>query len=304
MALIIIISFCTPVINSTPGPFSIQIWSISPDPADVDETVTFKAAILSGVVSETLYKWTFGDGYSVQGYGKKTVYHSYDSDGTYTVKVEGWYNGQYDSDTDYITVINPELVVWTNGPWEANVGESIDFIGYATGGTLPYVEWKWHFINDDSSDEFWMYGQSFSKKFWVEDHYTVTLTVTDSDNNEDFDIEDLTIGEPPNYNIDIEVNVWPEKVPINWPVKLTTTVTYLDGNIECVGAVITRGIYLPNGEKQRLPDLYPQTLNLLNNKYKHTQWYTTFMNGDHLYQACVYAELDSDCGQDAFIVKG
>ena len=145
-----------------------------------------------------------------QGYGMKTVYHSYDTDGTYFVKFEGWYNGQYDYDTDYITVNIPELEVWTDGPWTGEIGETIYFHVYASRGTPPYTGWEWYFEdNDDPGENFYKTGQNVYHTFYDEATYTVTLTVTDSDSETDYSTSTCTIEAPDWYNIDIEVNVWP-----------------------------------------------------------------------------------------------
>ena len=85
---------------------------------------------------------------------------------------------------------------------------------------------------------------------------------------------------------------------------MTTTVTYLDGKIDCVGGYVDRCIILPNGERERLEPLNVPVLDLENNRYRNRDTYETFMEGDHMYLACVFADLDDDCDSDGFEVIG
>jgi len=84
---------------------------------------------------------------------------------------------------EYIDEANDvPLEVETGGPYEGYIGEDIDFMGGATGGSPPY-NWDWDFGDGNHFS-----GQSSSLEFIEATHtytaariYTVTLTVIDAD---------------------------------------------------------------------------------------------------------------------------
>jgi len=61
-----------------------------------------------------------------------------------------------------------------DGPYSANVGETISFTGSATGGQSPYT-WYWTFGDGATSTL-----QNPTHNYWTPGYYPVTLTVTDS----------------------------------------------------------------------------------------------------------------------------
>jgi len=83
------------------------------------------------------------------------------------------------------------LIADADGPYEADVGEPIQFQGDATGGDPPY-SYEWDFGNGDTSDEedpIYTYDEAGV--------YDVTLTVTDNAAATDDDATTATINEIP-----------------------------------------------------------------------------------------------------------
>jgi len=70
-----------------------------------------------------------------------------------------------------------DLEADANGPYIGLVNQSVEFIGYASGGYTPY-SWRWDFGDNNISTE-----QNPKNTYTKTGNYTVTLTVTDSEGN-------------------------------------------------------------------------------------------------------------------------
>jgi hypothetical protein len=66
--------------------------------------------------------------------------------------------------------------VYTHGPYQASLGESIEFTGSAENGTEPY-EYYWDFGDGNYSEE-----QNPTHTYDIAGNFTVTLNVTDNEN--------------------------------------------------------------------------------------------------------------------------
>lgn len=79
----------------------------------------------------------------------------------------------YYDDISLLPVGN-ELICGAGGPYTGEVGEDIEFSGFASGGTPPYT-WEWDFGDGETSDE-----QNPTHAYDEAGVFNVTLTVTDS----------------------------------------------------------------------------------------------------------------------------
>ena len=89
--------------------------------------------------------------------------------------------------------IKQSLTCDANGPYEGNIMEDIEFDGTATGGIPPY-EYFWNYGDGNTSS-----GDPHPTHNYANaGNYTVTLTVTDSENNTANDTTWAWINTPPN----------------------------------------------------------------------------------------------------------
>ncbi len=119
--------------------------------------------------------------------------------------------GTWEELTDYnlnhnwniVAIVNgtQPLKANANGPYSGMVAEDIQFTGSASGGTPPYASWKWEFGDSAESTE-----QNPKHKYSADGTYTVNLTVTDSDNNENKVSTTATVENPPPEEAEIKIN--------------------------------------------------------------------------------------------------
>ncbi|MDH3646052.1 MAG: PKD domain-containing protein [Gammaproteobacteria bacterium] len=123
------------------------------------------------------YAWDFGDGSSGSG---QNPTHSYSSAGTFSVTLTVTDNDGLTGSASTAATISPQPVAPTadpNGPYAAQVGESITFDG--SGSVDPdgnIVSYDWNFGDGGTGT-----GVSPSHAYSAEGTFTVTLTVTDND---------------------------------------------------------------------------------------------------------------------------
>ena len=142
-------------------------------------TVNF-AGSASGGTEPYSYSWDFGDGASSS---EQIPSHTYSQAGDYTVTltVTDRENNQ-DDDSLIINasaVIAPLAASFIASPTSGEVPLTVNFTGNATGGVLPY-SYSWDFGDGTYSSE-----QNSMHTYSEAGDYTVTLTVTDSEDNQD-----------------------------------------------------------------------------------------------------------------------
>ena len=78
-----------------------------------------------------------------------------------------------------------------NGPYDAIIGENIQFNGSVTGGKPPYKDYLWDFGDGDLA-----FAQNSEHSYTEAGEYTVIFWVTDDNGNWDNDTTTVTISEP------------------------------------------------------------------------------------------------------------
>jgi hypothetical protein len=146
--------------NGETLPFEYDVWN------KITVNVNFDIDWMEILINDVLlaeHEWTAG----VQGlYDGTLCLASVDlfADGSTTV---------YYDDMSWLPA-GEELTCGAGGPYTGEVGEDIDFQGFATGGTEPYT-WAWDFGDGNTSDV-----QNPTHAYEAAGVYNVTLTVTDA----------------------------------------------------------------------------------------------------------------------------
>lgn len=136
------------------------------------------------------YTWEFGDG--SKGYGEITT-HVYSHPGTYIVTLTVLSSAyEIDSDSTYAYIYSHNLlpVADADGPYSANVGQTINFDGcnsYDPDGYITSYSW-------DFGDGYHGTGPTPTHAYSSAGTYVVTLTVTDNDGAMDSDSTYAYIG--------------------------------------------------------------------------------------------------------------
>ena len=166
------------------------------EPTDVED-IKFDASLSNdpdGNIEN--YTWDFGDGTIKYG---KVVYHRYEDNGQYTVKLSVKDNkGATDSVSKQIIVKNdPPKAMFTHFPDKPKIGEEVQFnssLSSDEDGNI--VSWQWDFGDGNTSTE-----QNPTHVYLEEGTYNVTLTVTDDDGDTHTTIGKVEV-------IKEEVNIW------------------------------------------------------------------------------------------------
>lgn len=138
------------------------------------------------------FNWNFGDG---QTSTQANPSHTYNNAGNYTVTLTVTDNeGATDSDSAAVEVSNPANTspnaVIANGPFSADVGESISFSSAGSNDPDGAISsYAWSFGDGASST-----SSNPSHSYASAGNYTVTLTVTDNQGASDVVSENVTIS--------------------------------------------------------------------------------------------------------------
>jgi PKD repeat protein len=177
------------------------------------------------------YVWDFGDGASQQARsGESTVAHTYNSAGTYQVRLTVTDDGGL-SDTATHTIVieapipNQPPVARINGPSSAMAGETVIFDSSGShdpDGTID--SYVWDFGDGGSAARARSGDSTVAHTYNSAGTYRVTLTVTDNDGASNTATHPIVISE-------VIVNQPPRAV-INGPTKgLVTLMLTFDGSI-------------------------------------------------------------------------
>lgn len=138
-------------------------------------SVQFEGSATGGELPYT-WLWDFGDGVGTST--EQNPEYTYAEAGEYIVTLTVTDdNSLFDSDSTeaYINEDTGELYPDAHGPYFAVISEEIQFTGSVAGGAPPHT-WSWNFGDMFTSDE-----QNPVHSYSASGEYTVTLTVTDSD---------------------------------------------------------------------------------------------------------------------------
>lgn len=178
------------------SPFNVII-NASLTSGYVPLAVDFTSSV-SGGTSPYSYSWDFGDGNTSS---EQNPSHTYINAGEYTVilTVTDSTTNQA-SDSLIITAIesaSPLSISASASPTSGQVPLSVSFTASVSGGTSPY-SYSWNFGDGSTSSQ-----QNPSHTYNNAGQYTVTLTVTDSNNSQASDSLTITGTSNPTYNLAI-----------------------------------------------------------------------------------------------------
>ena len=167
--------------------------SASPENATLGETVTFDAGDSTDDGTITEYRWDFdGDGEVDRTTTEATTRSSYDSTGEYdaTVTVVDA-GGNEDSATATVTVADETApTASANVPDRVTVGQTFTADGSESTDDGEIASYEWDFGDGATAS-----GESVTHAYDENGTYEVTLTVTDSADNEDTDTATVTVVE-------------------------------------------------------------------------------------------------------------
>jgi parallel beta-helix repeat protein len=149
--------------------------SASPTSGVFPLDVSFTGSAAAGAVPYS-YTWNYGDGSSTSS--AQDPSHTYNSTGTFQVRLTALdSNGSVARAYLNISVrAPPPLTSYPAiSPTTPSVGQTVSFMGAATGGREPYVAWAWRFGDGASAST-----RNASHSYSAPGNYTVTLNVTDS----------------------------------------------------------------------------------------------------------------------------
>jgi PKD repeat protein len=172
------------------------------------------------------YNWEFGDGESTQSSRDGNAIHIYTTPGIYTATLTVVdYGGGLSTDTAEVTVYDiDELVVNIDATSNIAQGDSITFKSIVSGGKTPY-SYFWNFDDGVVST----YKQP-THVYEISGTYTVTLTVTDANNEEVTKTKTITVipsGDTSEVEITdvkagllISANIETGDLPVDWEIRL------------------------------------------------------------------------------------
>jgi PKD repeat protein len=175
------------VTQPAPNQPPVAAFTYSPTSPQVGQAVHFDASSShdpdGSIVS---YSWNFGDGHTATGV---SVTHSYSHAGSYTVRLTVRDDdGRSNTKQQSIIVTNAILPLHADagGPYVGYVGQSIDFDGSASTGSISKYLW-------DFGDGYSAQGKLASHVYSSPGKYDVTLTVIGLNSQQASDTTQVTI---------------------------------------------------------------------------------------------------------------
>ncbi len=145
----------------------------SPATPEADQPVTFTATQLGGV-GNISFTWNFGDNSSSTG---NPTTHTFTASGSFLVCVTATDAVGVSTPSNQTLIVAASLSVsFTFGPPSPHAGDNITFFGSASGGIQPY-NYFWSFGDSTTGS-----GETASHTYQSDGSHTVTLTVTDGNN--------------------------------------------------------------------------------------------------------------------------
>ncbi len=175
----------------------------SPIDIDVGQTVQFTddSSDPDGTIKS--WSWNFDDGTTSS---EQDPTHSYSSEGKYTVKLTVEDNdGLSDSDTKEIFVGNqaPEAS-FDISSLNPDVNQDVQFTDQSNDPDGSIKSWSWDFGDGSTSSE-----QNPTHSYSSKGSYTIKLTVTDNEGDDDSTSKEIYVGEKPNeWDFESDPSEW------------------------------------------------------------------------------------------------
>jgi len=179
----------TPPVNSPPTAGFIYDPMVN---ITTDTNITFTDTSTDTDGNISFWTWTFGDGATST---EQNPEHTYDEDNTtYTVTLTvDDDDGATNMTTKDVTVGTPPVPPTAGFIYDPMVNITTDtnitFTDNSTAGNSAIENWTWDFGDGNYS-----YDQNATHKYAVNDTYTVTLTITDANDETDVATEDIIVG--------------------------------------------------------------------------------------------------------------
>ena len=181
----------------------------------------------------------------------------------------------------YDPVVTGDPIANPGGPYEALIGEEVTFDGSGSIDEDPgtIVAYDWGFGDGNVGT-----GEMPIHTYFVADSYTVTLTVTDDDDNVNSAQTTATISDPELLNLDIN------KFSVTKSTRVGKDVT-IKLSVENNGTVLGQAIATVVGEQDG-DEIYNRSLNVFDDIGKGTttfrfQSYTAEASGDIVWTATI-----------------
>ncbi|MCP4216618.1 MAG: PKD domain-containing protein [bacterium] len=185
----------TQIVDVSNGEDPVASLSINPTSGNINDTITFNATASTdpdGTIAN--YAWVYGDGATATGTDAITT-HQYTDPGTYTVRLTVTDNDNNEgTDIGTIVIGNGEAppASFTINPTSGNINDTISFDASNStdpDGTIATYDWAFGDGATYSGTD-----ATATHEYTATGNYTVSLTVTDNDNNEGTDTEAIVIG--------------------------------------------------------------------------------------------------------------
>src|SRR6266540_461551 len=179
-------------VSGAPPPLTAS-FAYSPSSIQARQPVTFTASA-GGGTSPFTFSWSFGEGSAGTG---SPVTHTYSSAGSYTTALtvkDSSIPQQTATSQKAVSATSPPppiSAIFTVSPSSADVGQSISFTAFASGGAPPY-SYSWSY-GDGSAGT----GLQVTHTYNSDGNYQVTLTVADSLGNTGTGVSPVVIGTAP-----------------------------------------------------------------------------------------------------------
>jgi PKD repeat protein len=210
------------LVNNKQNSTIVEIVSISPNPAEIHELITFIGKVSNVENESVVLTWDFGDFSEFRG---ENVTHYYSAEGTYNVKLTAVINNSTYTDNATVKILLSNSSVDIGGPYLGKIWEPIWFMDYnnvdlsvdrfsilSTSITSDFVSYKWNF-GDGSIG----YGERVSHTYTEVGIYTVKLIATDKNGDTSTDSTIVTISK-------LTISIHPFNPVVNDEVKFNVDV--------------------------------------------------------------------------------
>lgn len=210
------------IVVSNLGPTSL--FSYSPNPGIVNETITFSNECSDSDGTILFYNWTFDDGSYLNTTSKTNPTHIYNESDDYTVILNITDDdGFIDRYTQTISVTFTPQANFTFNISNPSTSDTITFTDTSTDSDGSIVSYNWSFGDGSNS-----YNQNPTHSYSDDGSYNITLNVTDNDGATNITTKQITVSNTaPTANFTFS--------PQN--ASDTQTITFTDNSIDPDGTI-------------------------------------------------------------------